>query len=64
MTATISFGLRRFRESDNPRRIHWKASAKHGFSSQNTDGWLIREMEKEVEGDLPIVLPGPEEFNG
>ncbi len=47
------FGIRDFQNADNPRRIHWKASAKR-------DGaWLVREMEEEEMETARLLWPDP-----
>lgn len=58
--------LREYKPSDNPRRIHWKTSAKNtGF--QDDPLLMVREMEKDQELNFPFRLPSPEqvrELNG
>ncbi len=56
-------GLREYQSSDNPRRIHWKASAKLGAGGAN-NAWLVRELEKEQEFDVLIELPSTQEARG
>lgn len=45
------FGIRDFQPTDNPRRIHWKASAKR------SEGWLVREMENEETDSIRLRWP-------
>lgn len=47
------FGIREFQPADNPRRIHWKASAKRA------GGWLVREMEEEQSESVRLLWPDP-----
>ena len=54
------YGVREYRSSDNPKRIHWKASAKRAAGAQGGGGehWLVKEME--LEGDERVSLQWPE----
>jgi uncharacterized protein (DUF58 family) len=46
--------VRDYRAGDNPRRIHWRASAKRGAAT-----WLVRQMEPEEQHHVRLVLPAP-----
>lgn len=59
------YGLREFRQSDNPKRIHWKASAKRfDASSDDWAHWLVKEMEKDQDSPLAILWPPQAAFEG
>jgi len=47
------FGIREYQAADNPRRIHWKASAKRPGE------WLVREMEQEEAETVQLRWPDP-----
>lgn len=50
------YGVRTFREGDNPRRIHWKSSAK------KIQELLVREMESERAFDILLRCPTPKDL--
>ncbi len=57
------YSIREFRPSDNPRHIHWKATAKRGFAETAVPGpWLVREMEKDASEETLFSWPSLEEF--
>ena len=51
------FGLREFRDSDSPRRIDWKASAKRAGQPERV--WLVRETERDRESEIALLLDAP-----
>ncbi|MCG3205373.1 MAG: hypothetical protein KCHDKBKB_02093 [Elusimicrobia bacterium] len=55
-------GIHPFRPGDNPRRIHWKASAKRVPAYRGDQGaWLVREMNKDEKEEIVFLCPGPEQ---
>jgi uncharacterized protein (DUF58 family) len=54
-------GVRDFRPGDNPRRIHWKASARRS-SGVVVPTWLLRETDLEKRPDITLVWPGVAEW--
>jgi uncharacterized protein (DUF58 family) len=51
------YGLREYRETDNPRRIHWKASAKRSAATADiARAWLVRETEREQDSEVLLTL--------
>ncbi len=49
------YGLREFRETDNPRRIHWKASAKRSAGAGPLlRPWLVRETERDQDSEIVL----------
>ncbi|MCB4756167.1 MAG: DUF58 domain-containing protein [Elusimicrobia bacterium] len=60
---TAIYGMREYRAGDNPRRIHWKASAKKGMSEwSGVSGWLVREMELEQSPEIYLRFPTRDEL--
>jgi uncharacterized protein (DUF58 family) len=55
--------VREYHAGDNPRRIHWRASAKRGSSasSRAQSSWLVRQMEPEEQHRVLLELPLPAE---
>lgn len=52
------FGIRKFNSTDNPRRIHWKASAKRLREGDSVeDSWVVREMELDKSPEVFFELP-------
>jgi len=50
------YGLREFRETDNPRRIHWKASAKRSAGAGPfLRPWLVRETERDQDSEIVLA---------
>lgn len=49
------YGLREFRESDSPRQIHWKASAKRLAGGSAARPWLVRETEKDQDSEVTLA---------
>jgi len=50
--------VREYNESDNPRRIHWKASARRSsLGSAPNSGWIVREMEAEEREKAWLLWP-------
>jgi hypothetical protein len=47
----VLMGLHEFVPGDNPRRIHWKSSAKLA------DSWMVREMDKEEREEIIFICP-------
>ncbi len=56
-SATL-LGLRSYAHGDNPRRIHWRATAKRAPTSVAGSEWLVREMGQEQKEE--IVFRSPE----
>jgi len=55
---TSVYGLREYHESDNPKKINWKASAKRVVTDFNpTAGWVVREMESEQNEQVNLKWP-------
>ena len=49
------YGLRDFVETDNPRRIHWKASARRSSGGGPTiRPWLVRETERDQDSEIVL----------
>lgn len=56
--------IRDYRETDNPRRIHWKASAKRfALDAETSLRWLVREMETEANEEITIRWPDLDRFS-
>jgi uncharacterized protein (DUF58 family) len=50
------YGLRDFRDTDSPRRIHWKASAKRSAGTRRgTNAWVVRETERDQESEIVLA---------
>jgi hypothetical protein len=60
---TTLYGLREYRESDNPKRIHWKASAKRSALESDISSWFVREMETEEKKDILLWWPDLNDFS-
>lgn len=55
---TTIHGVRDYRPGDNPRRIHWKASAKRvGSTASLEPSWLVRETEIDQKKGVVLVCP-------
>ncbi len=56
--------VRDYHAGDNPRRIHWRASAKRGALAtvQMQSAWLVRQMEPEDQHRVVLDLPLPTDF--
>lgn len=54
---TTLLGVREFIPGDNPKRIHWKSSAKRGGEL-----WFVREMEEERQTGVHLEWPSKERF--
>ena len=52
-----TYGLRDYRDTDNPRRIHWKASAKR--SAAMARPWLVRETERDRDTEVVLLWDAP-----
>lgn len=51
-------GIREYQSGDNPKLIHWRASAKRGMADPaGENSWLIREMETEQKDDVALLWP-------
>ena len=60
---TTFFGIRELTPSDNPKRIHWKASAKRSSILEDSPSrWLVREMEAEEKNDSVLIWPAFDTF--
>jgi uncharacterized protein (DUF58 family) len=52
------YGIREWEPADNPKRIHWKASAKRGVvQSEYGAEWLVKEMEQEHDDEVAVWWP-------
>ena len=54
----LLYGVREYHVSDNPKRIHWKASAKRSsFGEEGRPGWLVREMQPDQDQEINLLWP-------
>jgi len=51
-------GIREFKPGDNPKKIHWKASAKRNRGVEDEQEWFLKEMERD--GIKEVFLSWPE----
>jgi uncharacterized protein (DUF58 family) len=55
---TTLHSIREFTPSDNPRRIHWRASAKRvGATQLGVSPWLVREMAQDQKKRVAFQCP-------
>ncbi len=55
-------GLRTFAPGDNPRRIHWRASAKRALAAASfSTPWLVKEMDKDLKDRVLFLCPSVDE---
>ena len=54
----VLMGLHAYAPGDNPRRIHWKSSAKRApLYEGDASAWLVREMNKDEREEILFVCP-------
>ena len=53
---SVVVGVRDYRPGDNPRRIHWKGSAKRGAAGRESP-WLVQLMDREQREAIRLRLP-------
>ncbi len=55
---SVLIGLHAFAPGDNPRRIHWKSSAKRAPAfAGDSSTWLVREMNQDEKEEIVFVCP-------
>lgn len=52
-------GVHEFVPGDNPRRIHWKSSAKRAAALGDEGAWLVRDMSRDERDEIVFVCPEP-----
>jgi len=56
---TTAAGIRDYKPGDNPKKIHWKATAKRaGLETWDEQSWFLKEMERDGIKEVFLSWPG------